>query len=188
MSSGVGVELYTNVEVLSRLELLFATISNFASAFGADKACLNSIEKGVKERQIIEEIKLYYYDKDDKIQGFISLKIDWNKYELNIMDDKNKNFKVDRDKSLLEQLDQAIPEIIKHVNRMRENLGIKKVRSTFNYTPYFSTGEKYKEALNFLGHVKAKEGEFAINEKLTKSIKIILSPLNELEINIQSSR
>lgn len=185
----VGVELeYVNVEIISRLELLYLTVSEFASAFGGNKGCLDTIKKGVKERQIIEKIKLFYYDQTNNIQGFIILKIDWDKYEINLKDDKNRTFSLDTSKPLLTQLDQSVGEIINHVKRMRKELQIYKIKTIYTYRSIYRSGEKCKEADRYLNLVDAEKKNVQTNDKFERSMKICLSKLNELEINIYSEK
>ena len=71
---------------------------------------------------------------------------------------------------------------------MRENLNINKINARYFYRPKYNNGEEYQEALKYLGHVTAEKIEMPTNDEFDKSMKILLSKLNELEITISSRK
>ena len=177
-----------DVEIYSRLELLALAITQFADAFGADDDCLESIRKGVYERQILEKIILYYFDKSEDLVGMIALSIDWNVYKLKVHDENGNNFEMKASKSVLEQLDKATVEIINHVNRLRYALGVKKIECRYLYrAKYRISQEKEKEAMQYLGHSTAKPlSTKNANSIFEHTIKCVMDTLEELEITISS--
>lgn len=179
---GVDVEVYT------RLEVLALTISEFASAFGANDGCIQSIEKGVYNRQIIKKIILYYYDNHNELVGQITFTIDWDIHKLKIADERGNKFEIKSRKSILEQLDKSTGEIIQHVSRMRKALHVKRIESCFYYMDeYKSNAQKYEEAKKYLGHVTGENrGPVKESSLFENTIKCILDTLEELEIIISN--
>jgi hypothetical protein len=73
----------TMVKVLSRLRVLYYVIYELANAFGVDEDTLESIKKGVLERQIIKIIFIdYYTDSAIKPSVRIKITIDWDKHNV----------------------------------------------------------------------------------------------------------
>ena len=177
-----------DVEVYSRLQVLALTISEFATAFGADDACIQSIEKGVYERNIIEKIFLYYYDRNNVLVGQITFSIDWEIYQIKMSDEKGNKFAINSSKSILEQLDKATGEIIRHVNRVRRALGVARIESSYQYRSEYNANErKHQEAQKYLGHVTGKyRGEIKENPIFEHTITCILDSIEELEIKISN--
>lgn len=185
----IDVELDgVDVEVYSRLELLALAITQFADAFGADEGCLESIRKGVYERQILERITLYYFDDSNALVGMITLSIDWNVHKLRVNDENGNRFEIKTSSSILEQLDKATGEIIRHVNRLRRALHVKRIECRYWYRDkYRINQEKAQEAMRYLGHstgepLHTKSG----NPIFDHTIKCVMDTLEELEITIAS--
>lgn len=179
---GIDVEVYT------RLHVLAVTISEFATAFGADNDCIQSIEKGIYERSIIEKIFLYYYDNSDMLVGQITFTIDWDVHKLKVADENGNKFEIESKKSILEQLDKSTGEIVRHVNRIRKSLNVKKIESSYQYrSEYNDNRQTHQEAQKYLGHVTGKDrGPRKDNVLFEHTIKCVLDALEELEITISN--
>ena len=183
----MAVKVKNRVRIDTRIGVLSTAVGAYAKSFGADQGCLESIRKGVHERQIIEQIELYYYARK-KYVGHITMKIDWERHQVLVDSAGGNEFRLDADKPILEQLDAASQEIIRHVERLKENCHVTKVETSYCYrSEYRNNEEKLVEARKFLGHV-------ASNRNITEQpsaefktyVRFVMDKLEELEIIIES--
>lgn len=96
----VNNRVKTNVKVETRLRVLTWAVSEYAHAFGADKDCLDTIEKGIYQRQIIEQITFEYFHSrfhSKEFVGRITLKIDWDCHEMLVNDEDGKMIQIRKD-------------------------------------------------------------------------------------------
>jgi len=171
----------------TRIGVLSTAVGEYAKAFGADNDCLTSIKKGICERQIIEKIDLYYYA-CKKFVGHISMKIDWERHQVLVDSENGNEFRLAADKSILEQLDAASQEIIRHVERMKKECSVTKVESIYTYRYEYRIDEqKHDEARKFLGHVPSgKKRTAEQTEEFKTYIRFVMDKLEELEIIIEN--
>ena len=52
----MAVKVKNRVRIDTRVSVLSTAVGAYAKSFGADQDCLDSIQKGIYERQIIEQI------------------------------------------------------------------------------------------------------------------------------------
>lgn len=186
MSDGLNVNVKPRLIVVPRLNVLTTAISEFAAAFGAKADCIESIKKGVLERQILKKVYLSYYNKQ-KFVGRITLEIDWNTHRVMLNSSDGQNFKLRTDRSVIEQLDAASNEIIQHVERMKAACGVTRVESSYIYTDeYNHDPEKEKEAMSFLGHHHSNANSIERSaEEFKTHISFIAGKLKELKITVE---
>lgn len=174
------------VRIDTRLNVLVTAVGEYAKAFGADDDCLNSIKKGIHERQIIEQVELRYYSKT-KFVGKITMKIDWSLHQVLVNSEKGNIFRLSADKSVLEQLDAASQEIIKHVNRLKKACAVTKVDVTYRYrSEYRDDPQKHDEARKFLGHVPADISKEVSTDQFKTCIRFVMDKLKELELTVEN--
>lgn len=174
-----------NIEVITRVELLTFSLIEFVIAFGARNECEETIKKGVFERQIIRTIILYYYDKNYKHVGSITMDIDWELHKLNVKEKIGDKIEVNKSLSILEQIDKVTCEIIKHVNRLRKSLDVTYIKSGYRYIEEIEKDPiKYKNAMTYLKHVEQDE-KLNIDNKGFKEMTCVFDKLTELTISIK---
>lgn len=184
--TGVGVRLENRVKVVPRLEVLSTTLKEFLKAFGASDSCLDSVDKGVYKKQIIETFHLYYYSKD-KCCGKITLHIDWEKYQVFVNSDSGKEYNINEEESLIEQLDKASKLIVSHINKMRRDLNVDRVEVHYTYRDYFTMDTiRYNETRKYLGHSLAKSITESSTVEFKTSVRFIMNKLKELEIVVET--
>lgn len=176
------------VRVDTRLKTLTTAVGEYAAAFGAGEDCLDSIRKGVGERQIIETIELNYYSRR-KWVGRVTMEIDWDKHQILVNSDHGDEFHFETGRSVLEQLDAASQEIIRHVERMKEMCHVTRVKPTYIYrTEYRFNKKKEAEAEKFLGHtstvVYKDRGEESPEFKTY--IRFVMDKLSELTVTVEN--
>ena len=136
----------TGVKIVPRLGVLATTIKEYLKAFGANDACLKTVDLGVYQEQIIEAFYIYYYCKD-KLCGQISMNIDWNEYQVCVNSAEGKEFSIADGRSLIEQLDKASKVIVQHVNRIRRDLSVDRIEVRYTYRDcYWTNPEKLEYA------------------------------------------
>jgi len=178
-----------DIEVYVRLNILSMAIAEYLEAFGASESTIKTVEKGVYKRQLIKEIYLYYYNDKKEIVGEISFYIDWEKYKVNMGDEKGNKFELCVGKSILEQLDESSNEIIKHVNKIRKDLSVQKVKTTYVYIDECYANEKIlNETREYLGTNKGDSTRSIrkVDMQFTQTVDYIMGALNELELTIKN--
>ena len=181
-----GVKVRSRVKVETRLNVLGTAVSEFASAFGADKDCLDTIQKGILDQQIVETIKLHYYS-GKKHVGLITMHIDWARHQALVESDGGDRFEIRSDKPLVEQLDAASKEIIAHVDRIREQCRVTRIQSIYTYRDECRNDKKKLQAAReYLGHSPATED---IPETSLDEFRMLahyeMGRLQELSIDIE---
>ncbi len=186
MSSRPNVKVKPKLMVVPRINVLTTAISEFAAAFGANSDCIESIKKGVLEKQILKKVYLSYYNKQNFV-GRITLEIDWNMHRVMLNSSDGKTFNLRTDCSVIQQLDSASNEIIQHVERMKDACGVTRIKSSYDYADeYNSDPKKKREAMSFLGH---QYGDFDVTAKASEEFKthisFIAGKLKELKITVE---
>lgn len=182
----MAVRNRNRVRIDTRLDVLATTVGKYAKAFGADEDCLESIKRGIHQRQIIERIELHYFS-GEKYVGRITMEINWKQHQILVASDGGNEFQLDSNKSILEQLDAASKEIIRHVDRLRSQCKVTKIISHYRYRrEYRDNPQKHKEAQDFLGHTSAKNTEIPSTEEFKICIRFVMDRLKELEITIEN--
>ena len=182
----MAVKVKNRVRIDTRVSVLSTAVGAYAKSFGADQDCLDSIQKGIYERQIIEQIELYYYAQKRYV-GHIIMKIDWKRHQVLVNSADGNEFRLEADRSILEQLDAASKEIIRHVQRLKKECHVTKVETSYRYCAEYRNNEaKYNEAKKFLGHVESNRN---LTEQPTVEFKtyvrFVMDKLEELEIVIE---
>jgi len=181
------IDTKLDIVVKPRLNILYMVIYELAEQFGADLGCLDTIRKGILEKQYIKKIILRYYNKNNEIVGEIYFDIDWEKYEINATDAKGAEFKINCKKSTYSQISEMGEEIVKYVNKMRQDLDIVKIKSwynTINYDPVENVS--MEEIDKYLGLTSGKEdANYNLSLKFKQSFEIIFGKLDELRIGIR---
>ena len=178
-----------DIEVYVRLNILSMAIAEYLEAFGASKDTIKTVEKGVYKRQLLKKIYLYYYNDKKEIVGEICFYIDWEKYKVNMGDEKGNKFELCVGKSILEQLDESSNEIIKHVNKIKKDLSVQEIKATYVYIDECYADEKIlNETREYLGTYKGNSltSIKKIDLQFTQTIEYIMSSLNELELTIKN--
>ena len=71
-----------NIKTRVRLYVLYDIIKNLSESFGFPKTIEETLQKGIKEKQILSSVYAYYLDNNEKAVGKVSFEIDWQTYEM----------------------------------------------------------------------------------------------------------
>lgn len=180
------VRVRERLKIVPRLEVLSTTVKEFLKAFGASESCLDSVDKGVYQKQIIENFHLYYYSKK-KLCGKITMNIDWEKHQVFVNSDSGKEFNIKEGESLIEQLDKASKVIVCHVDKLKRDMDIDYIDVQYTYRDYYVMDERrHNEARKYLGHTPAEPIQESSAEEFKTQVRFIIDKLKELEIVVHS--
>lgn len=182
-------ELDAGLEIVvkPRLNILYMVIYELAEQFGASSMCLETIKKGILDKQYIKKITLRYYNAKNEIVGEIYFKIDWEKYEINASDDKGAVFKINCRKSTYSQISEMGEEIVKYVSKMKRDLNIVKNKAWYN-TIECKPGSKIqsKDIDEYLGLSTGHEdASYNISPEFQHNFEIIFGMIDELTIGVK---
>lgn len=181
-------EVETGVEVVvqPRINILYMVIYELADQFGAGYRCLETIKKGVLEKQYLRKITLGYYNRNNEIVGEIYFEIDWEKYQINAAGDKGATFKINCKKSTYSQISEMGDEIVKYVNKMKRDLEVVKIESWYNTIRCKPEDAVQKKEIDeYLGLCSREEKDiYNISPEFQHNFEFIFNLIDELTIGI----
>jgi len=192
---GVEIEVLPKLEVLSRLKVLHYVVHELASGFGVvDEESLETIRKGILDRQVLAEIIINYLNAEGKLVGRVTVSIDWAKHRALARSDSGKSFELDTNKSINEQISRLYPLLVEHTEELRKAFDVKKIEVRYRYTREVWTDEKrLREVREFLNTSPAEELVWAENLKPNApdrevEFEVIARKLEELRIKIEHNK
>lgn len=181
------VKTELDIVVKPRLNILYMVIYELAEKFGASSGALETIKKGILEKQYIKKIILRYYNDKKEIVGEIYFDIDWAKYEINAADDKGAEFKINCKKSTYSQISEIGEEIVKYVDKMRKDLAVVDIGVWYNFIiSKHDDEEQYKAIQEFLGTKEGTEkASYNMSSEFKHNFEMVFGMLDELTIGIK---
>lgn len=195
----MSMNIKTKPEILlrSRLEVLHDIVKELTEGFLGDLRyhadILETIQKGIVERQILSCITFYYLNSDEELEGQIKLDIDWKKHEVFARNEAGKEFPIDKTKSIRDQISSIYSILLQHTDELKKALGVVNVSVFYRYRPEIEKDPKrHDEARAFLGHVKGTAPQTVSSRELTGDSIVKLEycsrNLRELRIKIEHKR
>lgn len=183
----MDMNMKTKVDTKTRVETLYYFIYEMSDAFGADLSCLESIKKGVLERQVLSQIYLNYLNKNGEIIGQVIIDIDWEKHKLLATTDYGSTFQLDPQKSVKGQISEMSDIIISHVNMIRKTHKVIRVSSSFRYLKEIESDPvKNKEVMAYLGHEYGKKRKEKMDPVFNQTLTWMIDKLNEVTITVSN--
>jgi hypothetical protein len=186
----MGVKTNLNIKTMVRLNVLFDVVKNLSSAMGFPQYIADTLDKGIKQRQILESVYAYYIDDNGKAVGKVLFNIDWEKYNMYASTESGKEVKINSDVPLVEKFAMWSTDIVNYINDMRKALNVKDIKVYVRCRPeYRDNEEKRKEADEFLNLVRAKNAiEFDENKQeiFDREMEYVSEILPELTIEVKS--
>jgi hypothetical protein len=139
------IKLRPDLILLTRLQVLDRVVRELAAGFGATETELETIRKGIVERQFLSKIAFFYF-RNNELVGEGEISIDWDRYTVNVSS-KESTFSFDKSRSIAEQTSELYSLIINHVSEMKRNLRVTRVQAIY----WFRTGVNAAEVHQFLG-------------------------------------
>lgn len=190
---GVEIEVSPKLEVLSRLRVLYHVVHELARGFGLEEY-LETVKKGILERQVLAEIIINYLNADSKLVGRVTISIDWDKHRALARSDSGKSFEVDTTKSISEQISRLYPLLVAHTEELRKAFDVREITVRYQYTPdVWADERKLAEVRKFLGTSPGKELTWAESPLKPDSnwdveLEVITRKLAELRIRIEHNK
>ncbi|OCQ91031.1 hypothetical protein AMR42_10520 [Limnothrix sp. PR1529] len=195
----MSIKIKTKPEILlrSRLEVLHGVVRELTEGFLGDLRAhgdiLETLQKGIVERQILACITFYYLNSDEELEGKIKVEIDWRQHQVFATTEAGKQFPIDRSKSIRDQISGIYSVILQHTDELKKALGVVEVRVHYRYRPEIERDpKKDAEAIAFLGHVKSVAPQKVSSRELSGDSLVKLEycsrNLRELRISIEHKR
>ena len=187
----MNVNLDADVIVESRVKILYNVTKELAKGFGCNDEALNTIEKGISQRQLIEKIVINYLNNDNELVGRITIDIDWEKHRVLANTDEGRNFEIDHDRkqSINKQISTIYPIIVEHTNKLRKAYRIKNIETRYGYTSdVWDDLKKLDEVRRFLGTGPGVDLEWAKSITNDFEIEFAAKQLEELKIRIEHDK
>ena len=182
----IEAKVKPRIIILSRIKVLHRVTRELAKSFGCERESLDTIEKGILQRQVIKKIFINYLNDDNKLVGRVTIEIDWNKHRVLADTDKGLDFEIDSNQSIIKQISMIYPKIIEHTNNLREAYEIKKIETQYIYkNEVRNDTTKLNETRKFLGTSPAEDIEWAKSIKNNFEIEFASKKLEELKIRIE---
>lgn len=189
--SDIGLDLNLNLKIKVRIRVLFDIIKNLCISFDFPENIVDTLYKGIVERQILSSVYAYYLDDENKAVGMVRFNIDWEKHFMYATTDTGKEIEIRDDIPLVDQFANWSRDLISYVKEMQKALNVKKIQVYYRYRDEIRMDSiKDSQADKFLGLRKSnKKIEFAESKKLEfeRSMKFVSEMLPELEIELKSN-
>ena len=92
-----------NIKTRVRIYVLYDIIKNLSESFGFPKTIEETLQKGIKEKQILSSVYAYYLDNNEKAVGKVSFEIDWQTYEIYASTESGSEIMIDDKIPLVDQ-------------------------------------------------------------------------------------
>jgi hypothetical protein len=192
----IRIKAKPGILLRSRLEILHDVVKELSQGFLGDlkahDSILNVIQKGVLDRQLLQEITFYYLNADDEIDGFVSLEINWKQHQVFASNQAGNKFSVEESKSIRDQISGIYSVLVQHTDELKKTFGTVEVQVHYRYRPEITNNpEKDAEVSSFLGLSKVKGKLRKSSQKLSQSddsitrLEYYSRNLQELRIKIE---
>lgn len=141
----------------TRLILLYERILAVATTLGADNGCLDTLKKGILDRQILKKIQFSLINEKSLVVATFTLLLDWEKLDLttiiNSKDDINSHF-------------SEISELLEY---MRQHSAYSRVAVSYSYIDSIALDDKKSnEASSYLGFASIRISPDEVEEDVYK--------------------
>lgn len=175
----------TEVNVKTRIETLYFFLYEMADAFGVDNAALDTIEKGVLDKQIVRRMIINYHNNNDEVIGRVTIDIDWEKHRFLASTDHGSHFRLDPKKTIRSQISELSEIIISHVNKLRSEYDVIKVTTNYRYLKEIETdSEKNRETMKYFGHIYGEHKTEKIEPVFSQTLEWMIDNLSEVTIKV----
>lgn len=189
----MDIQVSPKVMLRVRIRVLYAVVEELAKGFGANEDKIDTIRKGVLDKQIVSEIIFNYLDKDNLLVAKVTLFIDWEKHRVLAKSESGETFELDPERSISEQISQIYVILVEHTKKLRKALNISNVNIRYNYTKdVWRDKEKLQQARELLGTSPAKDiawstfdGNADDQQDWDYVFEYISSSLAELKIKVE---
>jgi len=139
------------IEVMIRIRVLYKVIEELVKAFYSE-ANLETIRKGIFERQYFEKLFIYFLNKAGNKVGEVIIMIDWDKHRIATNTGNGGTFDIDTNKSINEQISELFPKIITYIQSIKQHLGVQKTEIWYGWRDeIYYDKNKLKEARHYCG-------------------------------------
>ena len=177
----------TGVNVKTRIETLYFFLYEMVDAFGADNGALDTIQKGVLERQVLRKIIINYHNNSDEIIGRVLIDIDWEKHKFLASTDQGSLFRLDPQKTIRSQISDLSEIIISHVNKLRSEYEVTHITTNSRYIKEIeSDSTKNREVMKYLGHVYGDHADERIQPVFNQTLSWIIDKLSEVTVTVSN--
>jgi len=181
MESAVKTEL----NVKTRIKTLYFFLYEMVDAFGADNAALDTIQKGVLDRQVVREIIINYHNNSNEIIGRVVIDINWEKHNLLASTDQGSLFRLDPQKTVRSQISDLSEIIISHVNKLRSEYKVTHITTNYEYIKEVEDDpEKNREVMRYLRHIYGDHKTERIQPVFNQALSWMIDRLSEVTITV----
>ena len=150
------MEHFTNTKEV-RLKLLYETILAAAETLGADSSCLDTLKKGILDRQILKKIQFRFINEESLVVATITLCIDWENFNSKTIIDSKDN------------TNSYFVDVSKQLEYIRQLFPHSRMAVTYRYIDSIALDDqKSKEASSYLGFVAIRISPDEVEEDIYK--------------------
>lgn len=185
MTMEVKSNVKTELNVKTRIETLYFFLYEMADAFGVDNGALETIQKGVLDRQIVRKIIINYHNSSDEVIGQVVIDIDWGKHKFLASTDQGSLFRLDPKKTIRSQISDISEIIISHINMLRSEYNVTHITTNYRYIEEIeSNSAEMKETMRYLGHVYGDHKTEKIQPIFNQTLSWMIDRLSEVTITV----
>ncbi len=183
----VKSDVRTGLSVKTRIETLYFFLYEISDAFGVNNEALNTIQKGVLDRQLVRRIIINYHNSNDEVLGRVVIDIDWEKHKFLASTDQGSLFRLDPQKTIRSQISDLSEIIISHVNKLRSEYNVTHVTTNYRYLKEIeSDSTKNRETMKYLGHTYVDHKTEKIQPVFNQTLSWMIDRLSEVTITVMN--
>lgn len=136
MTSDDGVRVHVNAEVasLTRANILGHIAREIFSVFDPGSRILDTVLLGVRF-SLLQQVELILYDESRKIVGYLSIRIDWDKYAMHLETGGKNVFPLDPAQPVTQQLSPLLAEASAYISEVRNRLNVQSSAAIYTFRP-----------------------------------------------------
>ena len=181
----VEAGIKSGLNVKTRIETLYFFLYEMADAFGVDNRALDTIKKGVLDRQVVRKIIINYPNSSDEVIGRVVIDIDWEKHKFLASTDQGSLFRLDPQKTIRSQISDLSEIIISHVNKLRAEYRVKYITTNYRYIKEIEyDSAKNREVMKYLGHVYGDHQAEKIQPVFNQTLSWMIDKLSEVTVTV----
>lgn len=188
-NDGDGVEVHVSAEVatLTRVNILAHVARDIVSSVGVPSVTIEITLTGIR-RRALEEVSIRCYDSLGKRRAFLSLRIDWDTYALQLTQDVESNrFEVDPNNPISEQVVPLLARCTQYVAEKTAGLEIVTTKVSYQWRSNNTAAREISQQYGLVALTLADltEIEEAASEK-AEDLAVVDHHLPELSFTYRS--
>jgi hypothetical protein len=129
------VQVSVEIAALTRANILGHMAREIVSVLDPGDRVLATVLLGI-QKSWLKEIELVLYDPSKNVVGYLSIRIDWDKYSMHLETGSGGNtFTIDPRQPVTRQLSPLLAKAAAYISELRRQLDVRSIETLYTYRP-----------------------------------------------------